>query len=137
MRLLQQLDHMRVGRDEQQAAPWQRVEEQQRLIRSVKEQHGERQDEHGRVAGLHEVPLETAGDTPRRVGENCLPDQREAEIAEREKNGKQHSLVAVPQLAAEQGKGRGEHQQPEPVARTLTPGNQAGQQERPADRDRR
>ena len=112
-----------------------KLAERPRRVRD--EEHRQRERQHGGVADLDERTLVPVGDPPGRIGEHGVAHERVADVAEREEDGEEDRVVAVPQLTHEEREAGRDHQRPDAVPGSARPGDEAGEEERPPDADDR
>ena len=116
---------LRAGRDVAETAP------------VVDEERRERQHRRKRVRGRDERALEPVGDPAGRVRERHMPEERDVELAQRIPEREHERVVGVLPRSDQDGEPVRDQQRAEPVDGAAGPGDQAGCDRAPADRDRR
>jgi hypothetical protein len=110
--------------DEQQALSSRRVERAESLRSVVEQQDCDLERERGGVGDEQERALEPVSDVSRRVREDAVPDQHVPELAGRKEEGECERIVAVTELAGEQGDSRRDHQRAHRVSLPARPGDE-------------
>ena len=132
VRVLQDVHHVGVAVDDEQAVPRQRVEVAELLAAVVEEQDREREDECRRVGDGEKGALEAVGDAAGWIGERDVRDERVADLAQGEEDGERQRVVAVAELARQEREPGRDHQWPERVAGAPRPGGEPREEEGPA-----
>ena len=123
-RLLEHLDDTGIAGDHDQALG-RRTEADQRSAGRMKQEDRQWEGEDDGVARLEKRSPGTIANCAEWIGERRVADEREAELAEREEDGEDERVVAVPELPKKQSEARRHHQQAEAVPGAAPPGDRA------------
>ena len=127
--LLERVDGIRVGGDEEETLAPRRVEVPEPVAAVVEEKDREWEGERDRIETLKQA-LQAIRYTASGIGKHDVDVQRIAELAEQEDRERQ-LVVAVPELPGQEREARCHHQGPESVVRSAAPRDEAGDEEGP------